>query len=888
MLRRFSGNRLAVLVLLALGTPPTLAQPPAPPPPKEYRVWLRYQLRTTPPERPGHFFNLVDALEDLGFNKAPGPEGEEGDPRADRLTGTVAATNARNLLRDRRVQALVLAPVGYKRPEDPETPVKVQLELLPGLSLRQQHALVGQVRPWLVALGFRDAIGYDDRAYTRLVGTVPSGKLDLLLQDLRWQTTGWFAPELPVAQLPLPLRERWPLVVTEIIPEPADVPPAKDVPTPPPVEEHLQKLTPEVRALVTDEAENARPVRLEVLLAGNPPEDTLGWERLLTKAASAVRVEGRLGQVVTILARPEHAVQLAQASAVASVRMPRIAQLLTGSQPGTREQERDLLLENGLERLHNLGYRGQGVRVAVVDSDFRGFAALTGKQLPAKTRMIDLTATRNPDLTPDPMAGDPQLVGRGTQAALAVARAAPAAELILVRVDPATPYMVRDAARYFQGEPFRSLSLAQRSEELLADTERIAQRWDGLNADRQAVLNSFGQDAASVKRRAEFHRKEQELTRDEAVLDARRTRYLQLRRDLQALQGVHVVSSNLVWAAGYPVDGGGPLTSYFDDAPLGPLWLQAAGGTRGQVWADRFEDNDGDGVMEFAPAGTPLRPRRWTHELNFLGWNASGELKPELPADARVRVSVQWREPHADEFLRRGEDLYRRPLANLRLLVLRQRDPAGQKLPADALEIVGRSVDLPQRLVNEPGFAIYEQTVEFTVAPAGSYALRIEGRQPEDVRPPHEPRLPSLRQSWVLRPRAYVEVLDEASARAGRPVFLDYRSDEGTLGMPAEARTLVTVAAATESGRPRPSTALGPVLNISLLAKPDVAAYDGWILETSGAKQDGRANLATPFAAGLTASVLSSGATPAALAEALAATPGALIRVPDTSAKRRN
>ena len=45
----------------------------------------------------------------------------------------------------------------------------------------------------------------------------------------------------------------------------------------------------------------------------------------------------------------------------------------------------------------------------------------------------------------------------------------------------------------------------------------------------------------------------------------------------------------------------------------------------------------------------------------------------ELPAKARLRVTVQWREPHEPSFFGDPGDPYRlNPLAALRLMVLRQ------------------------------------------------------------------------------------------------------------------------------------------------------------------------------------------------------------------------
>lgn len=858
MLRRFEG--IAVLLLATLAANVALAQVHAPPPPAEYKVWLRYRIRAARIERPGHFYNLLDNLEERGFKKDAGPENEEADTLADRMTGTIASANARKLLSDPRVQALVLAPAGFTFPDDPETPVKVQLELLPGLMLERQRALVEQLRPLLVEQGFQEALGYDHRGHTRLVGTVPGGKVPLLLQDLRWQAAGWFVPETQVADLPMPLRNRWPLVVTEITPEPADIPPAKDAAVVTPAEEHLRKLTPEVRALPTPEGEAARRIRLEIILARVPADEDAAWPRVLEFAAPGLRVEGRLGQIVTALGRPEHAAQVALLPHVSTVRLPRVAHSPRRTATATKERTRDLMLESGLERLHNLGHRGGGVRIAIVDRDFRGHASFVGKQLPATTRLVDLTTERNPDLVPDPDAGTG--LGAGTEAALAAALAAPDAELILVRIDPAAPYMVREAARWIGGAPVRSLTLTRRTEELDADTERISLRWDVLNDERQFILNSFGQDEASVKRRAEFVKKEAKLTRDEAALDARRARYLQLRRDLAVLKGIHIIALNLTWDAGHPVDGTGGLSRFLDDVPQQALWVQAASGTRGQVWAGPFQDADGNGVLEFAGTDDPLRKGRWTRELNFLGWqDRDGTDRAELPAKARIRVSVQWREPHDPEFFHRGEDLYRVPLANPRLLILRQRDPSGAKLPADALEVAGRSVDLPQRLLTEAGYAVYEQTVEFLVETAGVYALRVEGRQPTDIRPVGVPGIPAIQQTWELRPRAIVQVLDGVHVSAGRPVFVDYRTNEGTLGMPADARSTHTIGAASESSRARAASATGPVLNLELLPKPDALVFDSWYIE--GAGTDG-ASLAVPFAAGQAASALSAGtaATP--------------------------
>src|SRR5262249_6760853 len=110
----------------------------------------------------------------------------------------------------------------------------------------------------------------------------------------------------------------------------------------------------------------------------------------------------------------------------------------------------DVLRASGLAHLHKAGYKGKGVLLAVIDGDFRGWQGLVGTKLPARTRLFDLTAERNHDMKRDtaPEAGG---VGQGTQIALAAAAAAPEAEILLIRIDPAAPYELLTLARAMNG-----------------------------------------------------------------------------------------------------------------------------------------------------------------------------------------------------------------------------------------------------------------------------------------------------------------------------------------------------------------------------------------------------------------------------------------------------
>ena len=311
----------------------------------------------------------------------------------------------------------------------------------------------------------------------------------------------------------------------------------------------------------------------------------------------------------------------------------------------------------------------------------------------------------------------------------------------------------------------------------------------------------------------------------------------------RGLKDVRVAASSLVWREGHPVDGGGTLSRYFDDRPFrSAFWFQAAGDTRGQSWAAPFRDRENDGIMEFLPVNTPWPSGLWRPDLAFLSWQAGG-AKPvvDLPAGTRLRVSIQWREAHDAAFWRNGEDVYRRPLSPLNLLVLRQLDPLGQQQPADDLAVVAQSVGWPQRLDNQPNVATYEQTVEFVVREPGRYAVQVEGQVWPGIRPKGSATLPAEEPSWELRPRLFIETLEGP----GRAVLRDFATAEGSIGMPGDARRAITV------GTTATASATGPVFGLDLLAKPTVLA--------SEPKPGSGTDLAASYAAGLAAHTLAIG-----------------------------
>lgn len=870
----------AWLAVLGLGSSIS-GQPPEPPPPREYDIEIRYRIFVTRNERAAQFDRFVRFLESLGFKKNPGPENEAEDASQTLLSGVIPSAQVGKVLLAPQVKSVLVKPAGFQLPSEADRPIKVRLTLASGLPPDRQRLLARQAVEKLKVLGFKEAVGYDHRQNTRLVGTIPMGQLLTLLQDLRWQPAGWLLPEVPLDRLESPLRNMSPILIVEVRPE--DVTAGKEPGPAKPLPAGHEKVAPDLRALAAQK-EGTKSERLEIILSYTPNRDDPNWKAMLARVSPGMVIEGRLGPLVTVRAQPQEALRLAGLDIVSTVRFPLPAQAQLQPARLTGTGNREALRAAGLERLHALGRQGLGVRLAVIDADFRGFEKFKGKGLPTGLHYVDLTAERNSSLLPDPFPGDPGTVGHGTQCALAAALAAPGADLTLIRIDPASPHQLQAVARLINGERFYSESFQPRIDDLEAFMESLRQRQAQVAEERQKVLNNFSEDQDSLDKRAAYFKKEAELRADLKTYQDRLQRFLDLQRDFRGLKDIQVVSCSLVWQEGYPLGAASPLSRYFDERPFrAAMWFQSAGNSRGQVWAGLFRDEDDNGVMEFVPSGTPLKPARWTRELNFLGWQAFGKnSSPELPDKARVRLSVQWREAHDRQFyFRPGEDdRYRRPLADLRLLVLRQLDPAGEKRPGDDLEVVAVSQELPQRLDNQPTYAIYEQSVEFPASAAGRYALRVEGRVPSGTRPAGSPTLPALEKSWELWPRIFVNVLDPESRKRGRVVFLDYPTELGSPGVPADSLGLISVGAANLSGQSESYSAAGASVNTALSPKPDVLMLDGIALVPEGQEAAFGTDLAAPLAAGLISTALGAGFARDTVGRMIRSRVGKVMQVP--------
>jgi hypothetical protein len=927
---------LALIASLALSNS-IYGQVKYPAPPKEYDVEIRFRLRAPLPGWYDLFDQMLAELKSVGFQRNARPAEEPEDPDSDRLYGVIASQNSRKLLLHPNVQTILLVPRGWKAPTDADKRVKVNLDLATGLAPDRQHVLSDQVIQQLDQIGFREAIGYDHRGYTRIFGTIDAFHLGNLVRDLRTEPAGWLLPQTAIRNLPTPIRNVVPIRAVEVLPEPNDIAPVQE---PPPAEvfpegqTHLAKITSTLRASAANEKDDQKRTRVEVVLAYAPKDFDRGWERELRTAALGSAIEGRLGNVVTVSLPTQRIPDLARPAAVAAVRVP-----ISGE-----EQRRpahgeaiDALAESHLNRFHQMGYRGAGIKVAIIAGDFGGWEKLVGNRLPKDTRLVDFTTARNPSLLPDPMPSSDGPLGQGTLCALAVRAAAPEAPLVLVRVDPAAPYQLLTIAKMINGDFYSMDVLEQRRRELEHDRDVLDRRRQDLQDERRKALENltFEQGESRLPELRKRYEESQarlkrvqadleSLKKDEAELQLRVRRFLAIGSDLTALNGVRVAVSPLAWNEGHPIDGGSELSRYFDDRPFtgypgdhpeakiaglrpnrNTLWVQAAGDSRGQTWAGMLRDDDGNGVMEFAPPAEPPRTDRWTAELNFLGWQTfDGKSAPDLPEKARLRVSIQWREPHDPALSNEADDLYREPIANLGLVVLRQRDPSGTRLATDDLEVIARTTAPGIRLSQGPTSGVYEQSVEFEAVAGGRLALRVEGRVPEQLRPAGSAVLASQRKRFEILPRIYIEILDEASRFKGRAVFLDYpggadwpagsmmisgRPQFGGVGMPADARNVLSVGAAGRDGRATYYSAVGAGPDRELLIKPDLLGFTPFTVD--GRVAEGSA-FAAAFNAGVAACLLGSGAPaqPYYFMQLLQLSPGTALRLPEawmTAAQRK-
>lgn len=869
-------RRWIALALFSVWAGWASGQAAAPPPPADYRAELRYRIRAPRNQRIEQFDDMLRQLKAAGLKFNAPADDHAFDANAERLTGVLPSHAVQAVAAVPNIRTLVLMPVGYEMPAD-ETPVMIRVTIQGGLAKDRQMLLHDQVQSQLAKLGFVAKVGYDHRGQTQLFGALPASQVAELVSDLRHQPGGWLAAEKDAGQLPEPLRNIDPVRIVEVIPENAAMPITADA-NAPVVPDELLKLSPDLRELLAQAGADRALTRLEVVLY-DPLQPNLPTWRAWLQSAGTLTIEGQLGQTVSIYGPAGVARQLARLPQVATIRLP--ARATVGIPAGDPVPQGNVLAMTGLQSLNALGARGNGITVAVIDDDWSGVQRFLGRSLPANTRIVDLTAERSPTLEPDPIAADRP--GRGTLSALAVALAAPQANLILVRVDPAAAYQVATVARFIAGDSFRSEAMLVRHAELMIDNQAILQKREAINDERRVLSDNFDADEATQKRRIDLQKQLALQLKLEEDYSNRLARFTALEKGLVELKAAHVVACNELWNTGYATNGTGALAVYLDgparlsDRPgrLGSVvWLQAAGDTNGQTWAAPAWDADGNGVLEFAQRSTPLPVGKWTRELNFLGWQPNnGAWTPDLPAGAKVRITLQWTEAH-DGDIRVTNEQYRTPLSDLRPVVLLQRDPDAKKIAADDLVVVARPAPLAQLIGRTTNSATFEQSVEFAVKQPGRYAVRLEGRPAGYTSPADRELPPAARQLGEVFPRLFVE---SNLRERGQPVLIDFRTVAGGAATPSDANAVVAVGAANLAGEPQRYSAHGSAPMLALLARPTVIAFDEL---TIGNRAIRGTAASTGLAAGMVAAMLSGGAPASSNLRWLNVPPGGLLGVP--------
>ncbi len=163
--------------------------------------------------------------------------------------------------------------------------------------------------------------------------------------------------------------------------------------------------------MLTSKDDDSKIVRAEIILSYTPSAGDESYRGALLKETPSLVIEGRLGPVVTVLMRVNQANALAGLSQVSVVRLARPALVQVDPSIQFSGDNAAAIKQSGLEILHQRGAAGQGIRVGIIDSDFRAYADLVrlGK-LPKSTRFLDLTTEFNPDLYPDPEMGDDKVL----------------------------------------------------------------------------------------------------------------------------------------------------------------------------------------------------------------------------------------------------------------------------------------------------------------------------------------------------------------------------------------------------------------------------------------------------------------------------------------------
>jgi hypothetical protein len=840
---------------------------PAAPP--TFAATIRYRIRADRDGRIIQYREMEKNLAAAGYRPTDPEAGNlaQFDPSTESIEGTVPSASASKLLEDPRVMTVLLAPSGYKLQEDGSKPVQVRLTLSANLQLTEQRLLHEQSVARLALLGFRENVGYDHARFTQIRGAIPARVVPTLLKDLRRLPTGWFLPAIPTDHADLPFRAVLPIRIIEVLPD------APDTTAVLPPEPKPGKITADARFVM---AVPGPAIRLDLVLAKPLDGSSKDLRDHLRFVAPTAMIEGISGNIVSVRVDTDKDVEaIAGIPDIRQIRAQRASAETSEPYSESTAPLADWLRQANVKALHNLGYRGAGSKVVVLGTEFPNLDAIRGRLLPQSTTRIDMTAEINPFGLPSP--ANARDAGAGLAAAVAAYATAPDATFVLIRLDPAAFHQLLTVARESTGETGLSEGLRSKVDRFTYENVKFIERRKSVMTEYTSAAEDVSDNPKSIKRRADALAAVKKLDAEQVAFQAAFARLTAMKKALDNLAGAAVIINTLAWDAGQANDGLNPLQPILEErfvppvvssaihpgpTTLPPIWIQAASGAVGSVWSGPARDADGNGVMEFAAPGAKLPAGTWTPELNFLSLRAPGGKKTDiLPAGAKVRFSLQWREPQDPDL-----SLFE-PNIRFRLTLLKQIDPSGTKAATDELVEVAHTAAEPVRLYKALTSGVYELTLDATIPTEGRYVVRVEYGIPA---------LKVIRARKVkaeIYPRLVVEAADVATAAKGRVMFSTFAPTDAGVGIPGDSQIALTV------GCEEPGLALtGAGAGMDLRTKPDLLARG--TIEVNGKRVAGPA-VSAGYVGGIAAAVRGTGAASiAVLRQELTATRGRAIVLP--------
>ncbi len=607
-------------------------------------------------------------------------------------------------------------------------PYRIECRLFVSGKREDRSGVWRATQKYLQPMGFLDAFAYDTLDFSRIMGSIPGGKIHPLVEEQARKRMNNVASD-PVIKDPAPIVAVFVRAEGAIESLPTFTVPVGEAARMPPDTRAVLSLPAPMAPADGDKTEKpdgdaaapAQPVqaavRFEVVLeqvsrpeASQDAKDLPWWGEL----GEGAILEARLGSLLTVKCTADQARRIARQPGVAQVRFPR-GPATTMPSSGNAN-----------------GQAVVGVRISTADSplvilhyDFQGWREQLGKGLNPATLLVDLTRERNPGLLADPFPTAAGGIGAGTKLAIESTRGI-GTPPVLVRIDPNSPAMIRRLVHALVGERYPNALLSLRQGEAREQINKLtSQLGRAEEAVEAAEANAEGDSAEQLKRRKEAKGVVADLNNRINALARLDQEVVFFQADLLGLGKTGVVVSGISWLEGHPQGGMSGVSRLIEDAFRGRLiWIQSVPETRPQVWSGTLADRDGNGWAE-------LRVGVNSHDAEFLPltWKSTGEGGA---GPRRSRLTVQYHEAHHPDLVRGRPDLLRTPINRLRPLVVFQKTSA---LPGDPWSVVAQSDGVAMKLQQDANGASWEQQVDVDMSTPGRYAIRLEAEPALDIVP---------------------------------------------------------------------------------------------------------------------------------------------------------